>query len=71
LSEFGDIDPDDPFDAETVLDPEQVARRLQEERVAAGLLVPDWDDLEPEQRAKTVVAVAAVILWLHRQGAVR
>lgn len=71
MTDFGDTEPDDAFDPTGPLDPEQVARRLQELRIENGLDVPDWDDLTPEQRLKTIAAIIALIAWLGRQGALR
>ncbi|MDF2732658.1 MAG: hypothetical protein K0S92_1291 [Desertimonas sp.] len=71
MSDFGDIEPEDSYDVETVLDPEQVARRLQELRVEHGDELTPWDELSNEQKARRIAILAALIGWLRRQGAVR
>jgi hypothetical protein len=69
--EFGDSEPDDAFDVETVLDPEQVARRLQELRREHGDTTKDWDDLTPQQQTMALAVMVALIAWMRREGAVR
>jgi hypothetical protein len=71
VSDFGDIEPDDSYDAETVLDPEQVGRRLQELRIEHGEAATGWDDLAPAERALRLAIIVALIAWFRRQGAVR
>jgi len=71
VSDFGDIEPEDSYDVETVLDPEQVARRLQELRNEHADDLTAWDDLTDEQKLRRIAIIVALIAWFRRQGAVR
>lgn len=67
---IGDIEPDDVFSAEGVADPEQVARRLHEQRRWIGSGEPEWDHLPPEAREVGVVLVTALLAWLISEGSI-
>lgn len=65
---FGDSEPDDALDASAPdADPEQVAIRLHEERVAieGGR---HWSELDENERAVARTIIARVVTWLRLQG---
>ena len=67
MSDFGDFDDPDAFDTAPA-DPEQVARRLHELRRREGFEIVDWEALDDVERLALVQVVAALLMWLHRQG---
>jgi hypothetical protein len=69
--EFGDDEPEDAFDPTGVLDPEQVARRLHELRVADGLDRAMWDELSKPMRARIVLVIVALLAWMRQEGAIQ
>lgn len=71
MSDFGDIEPADAFDVETVLDPEQVAIRLQQIRRDHGISPSTWSGLTVLEQVARVVVIAELIDWLRTEGGVR
>lgn len=49
-------------------DPEQVARRLHDERRFLGSGEPDWDDLSQVEREVGIAMILALLLWLNSEG---
>lgn len=68
---FGDIEPDDAFDAGTVADPEQVAIRMQTLRYIRGVSPTDWSGLTHPERVVRIAIIAELFVWLREEGAVR
>lgn len=69
MSDFGDFDEDDAIDTEPA-DPEQVARKLHRYQGEFDVL-PDWDELTPDERERRIEIIARLLAWLRRQGAFR
>jgi hypothetical protein len=61
-------DGEDLDDGHQPADPEQVARRLHDERRWLGSREVDWQDLDDDTRAVAVALIVAVLDWLHREG---
>ena len=70
MSDFGDFDPDDAFDTSPP-DPLQVAILLHRFKREEDPSLPQWDDLNPVERALTIKAIAKLIALLVRQGGIR
>lgn len=67
---IGDVAPDDQFVANNIPDPEQVARRLHEERRWLGSGDPEWDDLEVGERLIGELLIQILLEWLLREGTI-
>jgi len=65
---IGDVEPDDEFVANSIPDPEQVARHLHEERRWIGSGEPDWDHLDDETRMVGELLIQILLEWLLREG---
>ena len=66
---FGDIEPDDVFAADSVPDPEQVARRLHELRaylddLTGGDRLARFDDLTPDERSLADAVGGVIVSWI-------
>lgn len=70
MSDFGDYTEDDAYDPAPP-DPEQVARKLHEVRLDAGLERSEWTELAADEQSLRVEVVFAVLGWLRRQGGIR
>lgn len=68
---FGDIEPEDAFDIETVIDPTQMAIRLQAIRHNHGIAQHDWSGLTPTEQLVRIAVLVEVLAWLREEGAVR
>lgn len=69
MSDFGDIDPEDSFDASGTPEPAQVARRIHEirlylDRVTGTTYEANYDELTAPERNLADTLAAAVIEWL-------
>ena len=71
MNGFGDDGPDDAYDPTTPADPEQVARRHHDLRVAREPLLHRWDDLSAGERAAAVAVMVALLEQLRREGTLR
>jgi hypothetical protein len=67
---FGDFDDDDAFGNEPA-DPEQVARKLHEFRLARQRETVDWDGLTNGERLVLIAILADLLAWGRRQGVFR
>ena len=65
---IGDTEPDDTFVAHNIPDPEQVARRLHEQRRWIGSGEPEWDELPPEAREVGALLIQILLDWLRAEG---
>lgn len=65
---IGDVEPDDQFVDHNIPDPEQVARRLHEERRWIGSGEPEWDHLPAESRMVGELLIQILLEWLLREG---
>jgi hypothetical protein len=67
--EFGDIEPDDVYAADSEPDPEQVARRLHELRaylddLTGGDRLARFEELTPDERTLADAVGAVIVSWL-------
>lgn len=74
MTDFGDHDPDDSYNADGEPDPLQLA--IQYHRIrkyladSAGEPFPDWTDIADGERRLAVAIFASMVAWLKRQGAI-
>lgn len=70
MTDFGDFDEDDAYDPSPA-DPEQVARKLHDLRLDAGLEDVVWTALADDERAIRIELLGILLRWLRRQGSLR
>lgn len=67
---FGDSGPADAYTPGGIADPEQLARRLHDERLHVGLERERWEQLPATRRAMAVLVMVRLLIWIRREGSV-